>query len=74
MADKARTPWFDSGVKPARRGVYERDIGTIGIRWSYWNGKFWGGFANIFSHAVQNRYSETGHPDARWRGLSRKPR
>lgn len=70
---RQRTPWFDSGVAPARRGVYERDFGTIGIRFAYWTGKYWGGFASLYSHAVQNRRFPTAHEDARWRGLARKP-
>jgi len=68
-----RTPWFPSRVKPLRQGVYERDFGTIGIRFAYWTGRYWGGFAILYSHAVQNRRFRTGHPVARWRGLARKP-
>ena len=67
-----RTPWFPSSVKPARRGVYERDFGTIGIRFAYWTGTYWGGFALLHKHAVHNRRFKTGHPVAPWRGLARK--
>jgi hypothetical protein len=73
MSDE-RTPWYPSGVAPVRRGVYERNLGTIGIRFAYWTGKFWGGFATEHRHAVQNQYAPTGHEDAPWRGLARKPR
>lgn len=73
MTRKKRTPWFDTYVTPVRRGVYERDFGSIGVRFAYWNGRFWGGFATLHSHAVQNRHGPTGHPHARWRGLARKP-
>jgi hypothetical protein len=68
-----RTAWYPSEVKPARRGVYERHFGTIGVRFAYWNGKFWGGFANVHRHAVRNRHTPTAHEVALWRGLARKP-
>lgn len=68
-----RTPWFPVDTTPARRGVYERDFGTIGIRFAYWTGLYWGGFATKHRHAVQNRHYETGHMIAPWRGLARKP-
>lgn len=70
---KARTAWFPTHVLPARTGVYERDFGTIGVRFAYWTGKYWGGFAMLHSHAVRNRGFPTGHTVARWRGLARKP-
>lgn len=68
---KTRTGWFPSHVLPARTGVYERDFGTIGIRFAYWNGQHWGGFATKHRHATENRKFPTGHPVARWRGLSK---
>lgn len=71
MSDE-RTAWFPPEVKPVHRGVYERSIRTIGVRWAYWNGRYWGGFATIIKHAVDNRFSETGHPIAPWRGLASK--
>lgn len=70
---RERTPWFPSDVKPVHPGVYERDFGTIGIRFAYWTGTNWGGFAVEHKHAVQNRRFPTAHPVAPWRGLARRP-
>jgi len=68
------TPWYPSRIKPVRRGLYERDIPTIGVRLSFWTGKYWGGFAMINECAFNNRTFRTGHPQARWRGIARKPK
>lgn len=35
------TPWFAEGVKPVRKGNYQRQM-LSGIAYSYWTGKFWG--------------------------------
>lgn len=70
----SRTPWFPPDVQPEHRGVYERNLETIGVRYAYWNGRYWGGFATILEHALNNRFSETGHPIAPWRGLAVKPK
>lgn len=72
--ERERTGWYPPQVNPARVGIYERDLGTIGIRWAYWNGSFWGGFANEVRNAVANRHSPTAHPVAPWRGLAARHR
>lgn len=72
--ERERTAWYPPNVNPARVGIYERDIDTIGVRWAYWNGRFWGGFANEVTHAVANRHSPTAHQVAPWRGLAARHR
>lgn len=67
-----RTQWFPVHIKPVRRGVYERSYGC-GIRFAYWNGFVWGGFATRIDHAYDNRKFPSGHQDAAWRGLAEKP-
>lgn len=67
-----RTTWFPVHIKPTRQGIYERSY-QCGIRFAYWNGEYWGGFASDVKSAFGNRNSITAHHDAAWRGLPRKP-
>lgn len=67
------TPWFPSKVKPVRIGIYERRIPGVGIRYAWWNGAWWGGFATNLIHAVNNQTFGTGHRYAQWRGLVCRP-
>jgi len=72
MSEKV-THWFPSKTKPVRFGIYERKLRTIGIRYAWWNGEWWGGFASDYQHAVNNQTFRSGHQDGAWRGLARKP-
>ena len=66
------TPWFPSKVKPVRSGLYERRIPGVGIRYAWWNGMWWGGFAMRRDHAVANQTFKTAHPYGQWRGRERR--
>lgn len=63
-----RSAWFPVHIKPVRVGVYERSY-NFGIRFAYWDGTRWGGFASTTCYAYANRDMITGHQDAAWRGL-----
>ena len=68
---RERTPWYPPSAKPVRVGMYQRDLGSIGIRWSWWNGRYWCGFADRWSHAAHNGRGDfkSAHQDAHWRGV-----
>lgn len=69
---KKLTPWFPGDVKPARKGVYERDFPN-GSLYSRWNGRHW-----IFGYyAVEHAATRVGkslYQTKRWRGLSSNPK
>ena len=71
------TEWFDGSVKPARPGVYQKDI--AGVAYAYWNGNFWGMFTGSSSFytprdALKGANSRSIDQTARWRGLAEDPR
>jgi hypothetical protein len=74
----ARTDWFPPEVKPVRRGVYERDLMQVfpwKVRYSWWNGKAWCGWAETVDAAYCNRQRGVSSiQSAAWRGLARKPK
>lgn len=71
-----RTNWYPGTVKPKRIGLYERNIKFwhTKIRWSFWNGRFWGGWAGSKAFAVANQNYRSTTQEAPWRGLAAKPR
>lgn len=71
-----RTPWFPGDVTPARRGVYLRVInfGTgAQERFSYWDGKQWGGYSTTAEAALESKDYRSGYQKVKWCGLARKP-
>ena len=68
-----KTDWYPPTIKPARVGVYERQMGSfsMGGRYSYWNGEFWCGWGGTVLIAEQN--GNCGHisavQSAPWRGF-----
>jgi len=63
-----RTPWFSGDVKPARRGVYERDFAGW---YSKWDGNSWyvgDGRKNV---AALERHQMPGGC-FQWRGLTER--
>ncbi|MEY5100810.1 MAG: hypothetical protein RJA36_3529 [Pseudomonadota bacterium] len=68
----AVTAWFEPGTKPARPGVYERQVHLA--PYSYWNGLVWGMSSQTPARALFNRHVESLHQDARWRGLAQEVR
>lgn len=69
------TGWFPGEVMPVRCGIYQRkfDSRSAPIRFSYWNGRFWGAWAARHSHASDNRDLPSGAQYQPWRGLARQP-
>lgn len=65
---KAVTPWFEPGTRPARPGVYERQVRLA--PYSYWNGRWWSLSSQTAETAWLNRGLESLRQDARWRGLA----
>jgi hypothetical protein len=77
MIKQKVTPWFPGTVKPARRGVYERDWLDGGPNWfSYWNGKKWGSGDNDAEGAAQHENTDviSDHQKLPWRGLAQPPK
>jgi hypothetical protein len=68
----AVTPWLEPTAKPARPGVYERQVRLAPF--SYWNGSRWGMSSQTPANAWRNRAAESLRQDARWRGLAEEPK
>lgn len=65
------TPWFPFDTKPARPGVYQRDMrsGAGVIRFAYWSGRCWyTSMATVTSAASNHFPSRVRHVP--WRGLT----
>ena len=71
------TKWIPGNVKPVRVGVYERFYDRTtpwrSIRYSYWNGKFWGVYADTPEEAKRLSTIRSLEQTLPWRGLARKP-
>lgn len=75
------TPWFDGTVKPKRRGVYEVVVFAdqdAGWKFSYFNGKRWGGVEYTPGFAAEKHIREYEWLNVpgelkRWRGLNFNP-
>jgi len=71
-----RTEWFPGGVKPIRKGVYERmyRVGKTQIyRFNNWNGIFWGMSSFNPHDAAKFGDEEAPNQSLFWRGLTEKP-
>lgn len=76
-----RTPWYPASIPPVRKGLYERDHtksrfgpGRYPIRFSYWTGSRWGGWAANPEAAFANKKNESWDQQIPWRGLAGKPK
>lgn len=67
---KRLTPWFPPSVKPARKGVYERDWA---FAFSYWNGMRWCVGCTTPDVAAGER-ERSLYQDIQWRGLAKEPK
>jgi hypothetical protein len=68
------TPWFDGSVRPERVGLYQRENRVFKhVDYSYWNGVFWGGWAEQKQSALNNCGTRSSAQDFRWRGLAQEP-
>lgn len=70
MSEKL-TPWFSGDVKPARSGVYVRDLG-FAVLYAMWNDAAW---LDGRRSAEDTRYVTTvsAYQNAPWRGLAHDP-
>lgn len=68
------TPWFTSGQKPVREGVYEVLPTTLPKAFSYWNGKRWSWICRTKEEAKRRRATVTKRQDCQWRGLAEGPK
>lgn len=69
------TDWFDGNVTPHRVGIYQRHHGensSAPIRYSYWNGRHWGGWAELKRAALSNRDIPSSAQRIPWRGIARR--
>lgn len=66
-----KTPWFPSGTKPARKGVYETK-GIRGmpnsIRFQRWDGRLWYFVAYTEKEAAGMGNASSLNPQPIWRG------
>lgn len=68
------TPWFAGSVKPVRKGVYEREIPTIGkTAFWHWSGKRWDYGGQHEASDVCKSRTPALNQDLRWRGLAYDP-
>lgn len=75
------TPWFPGAVKPARKGVYQRDyIDDVrlidDIRFNYWDGRNWRWPARSAELAADfnEGWLKSGFQSLPWRGLASDPK
>lgn len=73
-----KTKWFPGNQKPELPGVYERGCAPPWswrgqVVYSYWNGKFWGGWSYTKAGAVRDKDYESEFQASKWRGLAEKP-
>lgn len=73
MAKAKLTPWFPGYVKPARMGVYERQIEGR-IVFSYWDGGYWGPSQYDKDEAYYFRGLHSWFQTHPWRGLAEQPK
>lgn len=64
------TPWFDGSEKPARPGVYERDLA---YGYAKWTGHQWLRTRPTVAEAEAQFEASLFQGAARWRGLARPP-
>lgn len=62
------TGWFSAHTRPARPGVYERQVRLAPF--SYWDGRYWGMSSQSPETAWLNRSQPSLRQLARWRGLA----
>lgn len=70
------TPWFPSGIKPRRPGVYEVTSTRVYLirLFQHWDGSQWGGWASSVQAAHKNRGLRSARQLPEWRGLAKEPR
>ncbi len=67
------THWFEGTVKPARRGVYQREVWGE-VRYARWDGQKWHlSWATLRQAANYDRGVTGLQVMARWRGLAENP-
>ena len=73
-----KTDWYPGDIRPARRGVYERDvlrIPALGYFWpfSYWNGRRWGP-GSLTPDTNKGARGTHVFQNLPWRGLTKEPK
>ena len=66
------TPWFPGSRKPAREGVYIRDM-PGGALYAMWDGAYWLAASTTLAVAAQSRLMSINQR-RRWRGLADQPK
>lgn len=67
------TEWFPGDVKPARKGVYERELNAAN-RFSYWNGEKWMSSGFTPAEAMRHYGLVSDWQFKGWRGLASDPK
>jgi hypothetical protein len=70
---KKLTPWFPGDVKPARVGVYEKDLDDGVFKFSLWDGRKWRFCRESVGSALRQR-ERSAWQWANWRGLASEPK
>jgi hypothetical protein len=74
------TEWFPGSIKPARKGVYQRQLPQQGISYARWNGEYWlRAVPWLLPRPAWERQNRkpaalSFNQDAPWRGVTSKPR
>lgn len=66
-----RSPWLPGEEKPARKGVYQRDINGS-IIFSRWDGTWWRVGGPTVKAADKMRLAKSSMQCQSWRGLAEK--
>lgn len=80
MSNEKLTPWFKGDVKPARKGVYQREYGAgcrTDIRFSYWDGARWRWPSKESAETASDHWRcrpPSAIVNLRWRGLASEPK
>lgn len=79
MAKSRATGWIGGNVKPALKGVYQRDYRKarsdrdVGIAYCHWDGKRWGVYGPTPQSAQQFNNLSSAYQTLPWRGLAEDP-
>lgn len=65
------TPWFPGTVNPVHPGVYQRELHTYNIVYSYWDGMRWYIGNQHLPYALESYQQEqtSAYPHCPWRGI-----
>lgn len=69
---KTMTDWFPPHIKPVHIGVFLCEGGWSGEGLQFWNGNFWGGWADDPLTTKDNADFRSERQNPQWRGFTEK--